>query len=142
MRQSVMQERKASPPAILVKDLHKDYGATHAVNGISFTVNKGEIFGMIGPDGAGKTTTFQILAGVMEATSGVVEIFGNPARAMRSQTGYLTQTFSLYPDLSVAENIRYIGDLRRVPAQEIAERGQRYREMFDMYRFTNRLAGQ
>src|ERR1051325_5319104 len=128
--------------AILVNDLRKSYGPTHAVRGISFRVNKGEIFGMIGPDGAGKTTTFQILAGVMEATSGTAEIFGEAARAMRSQTGYLTQTFSLYPDLSVKENIRYIGDLRRVPAHEIAERGQRYLEMFDMDRFVDRLAGQ
>lgn len=128
--------------AILVKDLHKDYGATHAVRGISFTVDKGEIFGMIGPDGAGKTTTFQILAGVMEATSGVLEIFRQPARAMRSQTGYLTQTFSLYPDLTVAENIRYIGDLRHVAREMIDERGGRYLEMFDMDRFTDRLAGQ
>jgi ABC-2 type transport system ATP-binding protein len=136
------QERRDSPPAILVKDLQKSYGATRAVRGISFTVSKGEIFGMIGPDGAGKTTTFQILAGVMEATSGVARIFGQPARAMRSQTGYLTQTFSLYPDLSVNENIRYIGDLRRVPPDKIAERGRRYLEMFDMDRFTDRLAGQ
>ena len=133
---------KDAPPAILVKDLHKDYGTTQAVRGISFNVKKGEIFGMIGPDGAGKTTTFQILAGVMEATSGVAEIFGQPARAMRSQTGYLTQTFSLYPDLSVNENIRYIGDLRQVPADKIAERGRHYLEMFDMDRFTDRLAGQ
>src|ERR1043165_7228658 len=109
--------------AIVVDDLHKSYGPTQAVRGISFTVNRGEIFGMIGPDGAGKTTTFQILAGVMEATSGTATIFGQPARAMRAQTGYLTQTFSLYPDLSVTENLRYIGDLRRVPPQQIAERG-------------------
>src|ERR1044071_405593 len=128
--------------AIVVNDLHKSYGATRAVRGISFRVNKGEIFGMIGPDGAGKTTTFQILAGVMEATSGVVEIFGQPARAMRSQTGYLTQTFSLYPDLTVVENIRYIGDLRQVAPKMIAERGRRYLEMFDMDRFTDRQAGQ
>src|SRR5262249_51245488 len=129
-------------PAIQVTDLNKDYGATRAVRGISFDVSKGEIFGMIGPDGAGKTTTFQILAGVMEPTSGTAQIFGQPARAMRSQTGYLTQAFSLYPDLSVNENIRYIGDLRRVPPHEIAERGQRYLQMFDMDRFTDRLAGQ
>ena len=56
-----------------------------------------------------------MLAGVMEPTSGSAEIFGRSARDMRSQTGYLTQAFSLYPDLSVTENIRYIGDLRRVP---------------------------
>ena len=109
---------------------------------VSFEVDEGEIFGMIGPDGAGKTTVFQILAGVMEATSGSAEIFNKPARAMRSQTGYLTQTFSLYPDLSVAENIRYIGDLRGVARDEIAERGHRYLEMFDMDRFSDRLAGQ
>jgi len=102
---------------------------------------RGEIFGLIGPDGAGKTSTFQILAGVMEGTSGSVEVFGRPAREARSQTGYLTQTFSLYPDLSVAENIRYIGDLRRVPRAEIAKRGLRYLQMFDMDRFQDRLAG-
>jgi len=131
-----------SSPAIQVTHLRKNYGATRAVRGINFAVDKGEIFGMIGPDGAGKTTTFQILAGVMEPTSGTAQIFGQPARAMRSQTGYLTQAFSLYPDLSVNENIRYIGDLRRVPPPEIAERGARYLQMFDMDRFTDRLAGQ
>jgi ABC-2 type transport system ATP-binding protein len=129
-------------PAIVVEDLHKNYGSTEAVRGISFKVSESEIFGMIGPDGAGKTTTFQILAGVMEATNGVAEIFGKPARAMRSQTGYLTQTFSLYPDLSVTENIRYIGDLRGVASHQIEQRGHHYLEMFDMDRFADRLAGQ
>ena len=104
--------------AIRVADLTKRYGALEAVRGISFAIPRGEIFGLIGPDGAGKTTTFQILAGVMEATSGVAEIFGRPAREARAQTGYLTQTFSLYPDLTVNENIQYIGDLRRVPRAE------------------------
>src|SRR5262245_63378953 len=103
-----------SASAIRVKDLWKRYGSVEAVRGVSLDVNEGEIFGLIGPDGAGKTTTFQILAGVMEATSGAAEVFGQPAREMRSQTGYLTQVFSLYPDLSVMENIRYISDLRRV----------------------------
>src|SRR3989442_2540088 len=60
---------------------------------------------------------------------------------MRSQTGYLTQTFSLYPDLTVRENLRYIGDLRLVSAEEIDRRGRRYLELFDMYRFIDRLAG-
>jgi ABC-2 type transport system ATP-binding protein len=131
----------AAGPAITVTGLKKNYGPTEAVRGISLAVRPGEIFGLIGPDGAGKTTTFQILAGVMEATSGQVEIFGRQARDARAQTGYLTQSFSLYPDLTVAENIRYIGDLRRVPPQEIQERGRRYLAMFDMDRFTDRLAG-
>ncbi len=77
----------------------------------------------------------------MEPTSGTVTVFDRPARETRSQTGYLTQAFSLYPDLSVAENIRYIGDLRRVPLAQIEERGQRYLQMFDMDRFSQRLAG-
>ena len=111
------------------------------MRGVTFDVELGEIFGLIGPDGAGKTSTFQILAGVMEATSGVADIFGQPARETRSHTGYLTQTFSLYPDLTVAENIRYIGDLRRVPRNEIERRGLHYLRMFDMDRFTDRLAG-
>src|SRR3989441_8552600 len=113
----------SSGAAIQVQNLWKKYGDTEAVRGISFDVNEGEIFGLIGPDGAGKTSTFQILAGVMEATSGTAEVFGRPARQMRSQTGYLTQTFSLYPDLTVRENLRYIGDLRLVSAEEIDRRG-------------------
>ncbi|HEY8460611.1 MAG TPA: ATP-binding cassette domain-containing protein, partial [Blastocatellia bacterium] len=128
-------------PAIRIQDLRKSYGAVEAVRGVSLDVNEGEIFGLIGPDGAGKTTTFQILAGVMEADSGAAEVFGRPAREMRAQTGYLTQSFSLYPDLSVMENIRYIGDLRQVPPDEIVERGRRYLRMFDMDRFEERLAG-
>ena len=130
-----------SSVAIRVKDLRKRYGAVEAVRGITFDVQRGEIFGLIGPDGAGKTSTFQILAGVMEATSGAAEVFGQSARDMRSETGYLTQSFSLYPDLTVWENIRYMGDLRRVSHREIAERGHRYLRMFDLDRFTDRLAG-
>jgi len=132
----------SSGAAIDIRSLRKRYGALEAVRGISFEVQRGEIFGLIGADGAGKTTTFQILAGVMEATGGTAEIFGKPARDARSRTGYLTQTFSLYPDLSVSENIRYIGELRHVPPAEIDERGGRYLKMFDMDRFSKRLAAQ
>jgi ABC-2 type transport system ATP-binding protein len=128
--------------AVQVRDLWKRYGSLEAVRGITFEVYRGEIFGLIGPDGAGKTSTFQVLAGVMEATSGSANVFGRPTREMRSQTGYLTQTFSLYPDLTVAENIRYGGDLRRIPQNEIVERGHKYLQMFDMDRFADRLAGQ
>src|SRR5262245_37155119 len=127
--------------AIHVAALHKKYGDVEAVRGISFDVREGEIFGLIGPDGAGKTSTFQILAGVMEATTGVAEVFGHPARNARAETGYLTQAFSLYPDLTVRENLRYIGDLRQVPRAELDERAMRYLGLFDMDRFLDRLAG-
>ena len=130
------------PSAIRVDGLVKKFGALEAVRGISLEIATGEIFGLIGPDGAGKTTTFQVLAGVMAATSGTAEVFGRPARDARAHTGYLTQTFSLYPDLTVLENIRYLGDLRGTPRAEVDERGMRYLRMFDMHRFTERRAGQ
>src|SRR5712671_2556036 len=138
---SVISDVSPTMSAVRVVRLAKKYGDTQAVGGIDLDIRRGEIFGLIGPDGAGKTSTFQILAGVMEATSGVAEIFGRPAREARSHTGYLTQTFSLYPDLTVGENIHYIGDLRRVPRDEVDRRGHRYLQMFDMDRFTKRLAG-
>ena len=127
--------------AIAVRSLTKRYGALEALRGIDLDVAEGEIFGLIGPDGAGKTSTFQILGGVMEATSGRAELLGRPARQARSIVGYLTQTFSLYPDLSVAENLRYAGDLRRLARADVEERGGRYLRMFGMDTFTDRLAG-
>ena len=137
---AVPDGNKSPRTAIRVEGLCQRYGKIEAVRGIDLTVAEGEIFGLIGPDGAGKTSTFQVLAGVREATSGKVEVFGQPARLARSRTGYLTQTFSLYPDLTVAENIRYIGELRRVASDEIKKRSQQYLKMFDMDRFADRLA--
>ncbi len=128
-------------PAIRVRALTKRYGDIEAVRGIDLDVRAGEIFGLIGPDGAGKTSTFQILGGVMASTSGTAELLGRPAREARAFVGYLTQAFSLYQDLSVAENLRYVGELRRVDAREIEQRGHRYLTMFGMERFMGRLAG-
>ncbi|HEU5196646.1 MAG TPA: ATP-binding cassette domain-containing protein, partial [Methylomirabilota bacterium] len=129
------------PVAISVRGLTKRYGAREAVRGIDLEVRTGEIFGLIGPDGAGKTSTFQVLGGVMEATAGTAELLGQPARQARAHVGYLTQAFSLYPDLSVAENLRYVGELHRVPVADIEARGRRYLTMFGMERFMGRLAG-
>jgi len=108
----------AGSKAIHVENLWKRYDSVEAVRGISLDVDAGEIFGLIGPDGAGKTTTFQILAGVMNASSGDVTVFGEPAREMRSTTGYLTQAFSLYPDLTVEENILLVLETLPLTKQE------------------------
>ena len=127
--------------AIHVHGLVKRYGALEALRGVDLDVREGEIFGLIGPDGAGKTSMFQILGGVMEATGGTAELLARPAGEARTVVGYLTQAFSLYPDLSVAENLRYVGELRDLSAAVIEQRGLRYLRMFAMDRFTDRLAG-
>jgi ABC-2 type transport system ATP-binding protein len=127
--------------AIQVTGLKKSYGSLEAVRGIDLQVAHGEIFGLIGPDGAGKTSTFQILGGVMPASAGTAVMLGRSARDARSYVGYLTQVFSLYHDLSVGENLRYMGQLRRLSDAVIEERSTRYLRMFGMDRFVNRLAG-
>jgi ABC-2 type transport system ATP-binding protein len=127
--------------AISVRGLRKRYGQIEAVRGIDLNVARGEIFGLIGPDGAGKTSVFQILGGVMEATAGHATIFGRTSREARSSIGYLTQAFSLYQDLSVTENLHYMGELRKLSIKEIDRRSAVYLKLFDMDRFTNRLAG-
>jgi ABC-2 type transport system ATP-binding protein len=127
--------------AIIVRGLRKSYGDLEAVRGVDLEIGRGEIFGIIGPDGAGKTSVFQILGGVTAATAGEALIFGQTSREARSVVGYLTQTFSLYQDLSVAENLRYVGRLRKLSEREITERGTHYLKLFDMDRFTDRLAG-
>lgn len=128
--------------AIKVHGLHKHYGNLAAVRGIDFSVNKGEMFGLIGPDGAGKTSTFHILGGVMEATAGDVQIFNQPARDARLITGYLTQQFSLYLDLSIDENLRYAAGLRQVADDLLQKRRNKYLKLMNLERFSDRLVGQ
>lgn len=127
--------------AIKITGLRQNYQDFQAVRGVDLEIYKGEIFGIIGPDGAGKTSIFQVVGGVMSASKGEAIVFGQNARDARATTGYLTQAFSLYQDLSVAENLNYIGCLRELSYRQIEERGQRYLKLFDMHRFTDRLAG-
>ncbi|HIK46939.1 MAG TPA: ABC transporter ATP-binding protein [Leptolyngbyaceae cyanobacterium M65_K2018_010] len=129
-------------PVIAVQGLRKTYGSTLAVDGIDLVVYPGEVVGLIGPDGAGKTTTFHILAGVMEASAGEVRVLGQWPRHARLQTGYLTQQFSLYLDLSLEENLRYTAGLRRVPTARYEERRDRYLALMGLAPFKARLAGQ
>ena len=128
--------------AIKVRGLHKHYGNLAAVQGIDLSVHKGEMFGLIGPDGAGKTSTFHILGGVMEATAGEVQIFNQPARDARLITGYLTQQFSLYLDLSIDENLRYAAGLRQVADDLLQKRRKKYLKLMNLERFSDRLVGQ
>ena len=112
-----------------------------ALDAVDFEILKGEIFGLIGADGAGKTTCFKILSGTLDPSSGEVEVLFKSPRESRGRVGYLTQPFSLYQDLSVAENLRYAAGLREVSAEDFQTRSRRYLESFEMSDFTDRLAG-
>lgn len=137
------ERSRTHTPVISIRDLQHSYGKQTqlAVAGINLDIYPGEIFGLIGPDGAGKTTTFQILSGVMPQKGGIVEVFGSLPRDMRLQMGYLTQRFSLYTDLSIIENLRYAAGLREVSDTVFKKRSDYYLGLLDLARFKDRLAG-
>ena len=137
------QTQPPHAPVISIRDLRHSYGKQklEAVAGINLDIYPGEIFGLIGPDGAGKTTTFQILSGVMPQKSGVVEVLGSNPKDVRLQMGYLTQRFSLYLDMSIWENLRYAAGLREVSDNAFKTRSDRYLNLLDLAQFKHRLAG-
>jgi ABC-2 type transport system ATP-binding protein len=132
-----------NPPIISIRDLQHSYNKqTVAVAGINLDIYPGEIFGLIGPDGAGKTTTFQILSGVMQQTSGIVKILSFKPTDVQLQMGYLTQRFSLYLDMTIIENLRYTAGLRQVSDTAFKTRSEHYLHLLDLAQFKERLAGQ
>lgn len=131
----------ATSPIIKIQNLHKNYDKNHAVKGINLEINEGEIFGIIGPDGAGKTTIFKILAGVMPFTEGSIKFFDKDIKVIRSEIGYITQQFSFYDDLTVIENIKYSAGLRNIPNNVFEERKDKYLELMGLEKFSSRLAG-
>ncbi|WP_208344501.1 ATP-binding cassette domain-containing protein, partial [Aetokthonos hydrillicola] len=137
------QQKGIKVPVISVRDLRHFYGkqTNEAVAGLNLDIYQGEIFGLIGPDGAGKTTTFKILSGVMPQKSGIVEVLNSQARDVRLQLGYLTQRFSLYQDMSILENLRYAAGLHEVSDAAFKTRSERYLELLDLAPFKERLAG-
>lgn len=108
--------------AIEANMLTKSYGSVQALKGVSFNVGKGEIFGLIGPDGAGKTSLFRILTTLILPDSGSASVDGldilKDYRAVRTRVGYMPGRFSLYPDLSVEENISFFANLFGVTLEE------------------------
>jgi ABC-2 type transport system ATP-binding protein len=128
-------------PVIRARGLAKSYGANAAVRGVDIDVFAGEIFGLIGPDGAGKTTCFNMLAGILQPSAGELTVLGRPAAEGRTSIGYLTQQFSLYEDLSVDENLEYAAGMRLVPTQAFRERRARYLKIMDLEPFGARIAG-
>lgn len=111
---------------IVVKNLTKAFGRFKAVDQISFEVEKGEIFGFLGANGAGKTTAMRMLCGLSIPTSGKAIVAGYDIRTqpemIKKNIGYMSQKFALYEDLTVAENIRFYAGIYQVPEKEIAPR--------------------
>jgi ABC-2 type transport system ATP-binding protein len=132
-------------PAVVVTDLTRTFKDIVAVEGLSFSVKKGELFGLLGPDGAGKTTTLRMLAGVLPPTRGDAAIFGTSVASdpegVKHEIAYMSQRFGLYTDLTVLENIHFYADLYRVPKGARPDRLERLFAFSGLAPFKDRLAG-
>lgn len=132
-------------PIIDARGLRRTFGEVVAVDRLDLTVAEGEIFGLVGPDGAGKTTTIRMLTGVLPPTAGTAQVAGfDVARAdprLKDQIGYMSQRFGLYPDLTVLENIAFYADIYGVPAHGRAGKVDRLLAFSNLAPFQQRLAG-
>ncbi len=131
---------------IQAQGIQKSFGDIQAVKQVSLHVASGEIYGLVGSDGAGKTTTLRLLVGALQADAGEIEVGGYDVRAQvenaRSQIGYLSQRFSLYEDLTVLENIRFFAEVRGLSTREWLPRSMEILEFVGLAEFKDRLAGQ
>ena len=129
-------------PAIVASGLTRRFGQVVAVDGVDLQIPQANIFGFLGPNGSGKTTTIRMLCGLLTPSDGTAEVLNHrvpkEAEHLRRRIGYMTQHFSLYEDLSVSENLNFIA---RIQSLSRAERNQRLREAFNRYHL-NRQAQQ
>jgi len=130
---------------VKASNLHKHFGSTHAVDGISLQVGAGEIYGLVGSDGAGKTTTLRLLVGALLPNEGEIQVCGFDVRRQvegaRSQIGYLSQRFSMYEDLTVLENIRFFAEVRGLTARDWLPRSMEILDFVGLAGFKDRRAG-
>ncbi len=128
------------------RDLRISFGSTRAVDGVSLAVAAGQAYGLVGPDGAGKTTTMRLLVGVLRAGSGEVDILGHDLHRAGSSAlahvGYLAQRFSLYEELTVQENLTFFGTVRLMRGAEMRARSAELLHFVGLAGFERRLAGQ
>jgi len=131
--------------ALDVQGLRKEFGAVVACEGLTLQAPAGQILGLVGPDGAGKTTAFRMLCGILQPTAGGARVAGHDVvrdpEAVKQVIGYLPQQFSLHRDLTIEENIRYIADLYQVPRGRWEERRDELLEITYLTPFRRRLAG-
>lgn len=132
-------------PAIHAQALSRSFGSVRAVDRLDLAVEPGEIFGLVGPDGAGKTTTMRMLTGILRPTSGNATVDGRDVvrdgESLKSQVGYMSQRFGLYADLTVEENIRFYADIYGVAARDRNRRMDELLAFSNLSPFRERLAG-
>src|SRR6202040_3986855 len=132
--------------AILAENLLSRFGDFVAVNGVSFQVQRGEIFGFLGPNGSGKTTVIKMLTGLLPLTAGKAVVEGIDVsidpEAVRQNIGYMSQRFSLYDDLTVTENLQFYGRIYGLPPDRLQRRLDEIIQLNSLGPYLNRLAAQ
>lgn len=131
--------------SIIASNLSRSFGPVKAVSNLNLTILRGELYGLVGPDGSGKTTTMRLLSGIMEPTEGDALVAGfsvlSAPEEVKARIGYMSQRFGLYEDLTVLENLLFYADLYDVPDRERKERVGRLLAFSDLEPFRQRLAG-
>jgi ABC-2 type transport system ATP-binding protein len=138
----LVEERQAQTlsPVIEVLGLSKSYRGVEVLHSVNLTVQRQELFGLVGPDGSGKTTILKILTGLSDRDSGSVLVLGKTPFQARQQTGYVSQQFSLYGDLSVEENLRYAAGSHELTWRQARERSYQLLKKVGLAAFAGRLA--
>lgn len=135
-----------STPIIETEDLSRDFKHTRAVNSLDLEVQPGELFGLVGPDGAGKTTALRLLAGLLYITEGSATVTGfdlkTESESIKARVGYMAQEFNLYGELTAAENLRFFSELYDVEPSVMHERTERLLDFAGLTEFTGRRASQ
>jgi len=133
-------------PSSVIETTHltRDYKTVRAVDGLTLAIERGELFGLVGPDGAGKTTTLRLLAGLLDISEGDATILGfdlkQQAESIKPHIGYMAQQFSLYGELSVMENLQFFAELFDVTSKDMAERTERLLTFAGLTEFKERRA--
>lgn len=131
-------------PIIQITGLTKKYKETRAVDALDLTINSGELFGLVGPDGAGKTTSLRLLAGLLDLSEGEATVAGydlkRQSEAIKKHIGYMAQEFSLYAELSVLENLQFFAEIYDVPAEEQKARTENLLHFARLTEFKDRRA--